>query len=92
MIEGKTSGGFAYRIEDEARDDMELLEAFMDLDNGKLGGLKQVIEQLLGAEQKAALYEFHRDKKTGRVPASKIMAELKEILNDAGEQDSAVKN
>ena len=92
MIKGKTSSGFKYQIEDDAKDDMELLEALIDLDSGKLDGLKQVIEQLLGPEQKTALYEFHRNKKTGRVPASKIMSEFSEILRGAGEQSNATKN
>lgn len=92
MIKGKTSSGFEYQIEDDARDDMELLEAFMEIDDGKIGALRKVIKSLLGDEQKTALYDFHRDKKTGRVPASKIMADLSEILNDAGEQSTAVKN
>lgn len=92
MITGKTSSGFEYTIEEDARDDMELLEALIDLDSGKTGALKTVIEQLLGPEQKTALYEFHRNKKTGRVPASKIMSEFSEILTGAGEQSGATKN
>ena len=92
MIEGKTSSGFHYKIADDARDDMELLEAFMDIDNGKVSGLKAVIEQLLGAEQKKALYDHIRNKETGRVRASEVMKAIGEILTDAGEQDTAVKN
>ena len=92
MIKGKTSTGFEYTIADEARDDMELLEAFMDIDNGKVSGLKSVIEQLLGKDQKAALYDHLRNKETGRVRASEVMAAIGEILTNAGEQDNAVKN
>ena len=31
MIEGKTNSGFSYAIDDEVRDDMELLEGFIFL-------------------------------------------------------------
>ena len=92
MIKGKTSSGFEYTIEEDARDDMELLEALIDLDNGNMGGLKQTIELLLGPEQKTALYEFHRNKETGRVSAKKVMSEFSEILKGAGEQGGATKN
>lgn len=92
MIKGKTSTGFEYTIAGDARDDMELLEAFMDIDNGKVSGLKSVIEQLLGKDQKAALYDHLRNKETGRVRASEVMAAIGEILTNAGEQDNAVKN
>ena len=92
MIEGKTSWGFEYKIADDARDDMELLEALITIDTDGVSGLMPAIVRLLGPEQKAALYDFHRNSETGRVPASEIMSEITEILTDAGTQNSGIKN
>ena len=86
MTEGKTKSGFAYVIDDDVRDDMELLEGFIALDNGDMTSLTQCITSLLGDEQKRALYDHCRSEKTGRVSAKKVMAEVGEILNDARDE------
>ena len=77
-MEGKTSTGFKFTIADDANDDMELLDALIDLDDDKLSGLKYAMKALLGEEQKDALYEHCRV--DGRVRASKVMREFKEII------------
>lgn len=92
MIKGKTASGFQFEIHDEAIDDMEILDGLLELDAGNIRGIQTVIVRLLGAEQKAALYEHLRDKKTGRVRATDVMAAVKEILDEAGEQSKPVKN
>lgn len=92
MIEGKTTSGFNFKIEDDALDDMELLDAFMAVDAGKVSGIQTAITRLLGESQKTALYEFLRDKKTGRVKATEVMSAVTEILHIAGEQSKSVKN
>lgn len=79
MIEGKTKAGFVYKLEDDIADDMELLEGFIDLDNGEWRGIKTTIAKLLGEEQKNALYDFYRGE-NGRVKASVIMEAVGEIL------------
>lgn len=89
MTEGKTKSGFSYVIDDDVRDDMELLEGFISLDSGDMTSLPKCIISLLGDEQKKALYDHCRSEKTGRVSAKKVMAEVGEILN--GVQDE-VKN
>ena len=86
MIEGKTKSGFAYAIDDEVRDDMELLEGFISLDNGDMTSLPKCIIALLGKDQKEALYDHCRSEKTGRVSAKMVMAEVGEILNSAQEE------
>lgn len=90
MIEGKTVSGFQYHIDDDARDDMELFEGLLALDNGDMSQLAQTLTALLGAEQKKALYDHCRTEK-GRVSATRVFKELKEILNGAPE-GSDVKN
>lgn len=89
MAEGKTSTGFAYVVDEDVNDDMELLEGFIALDNGDMTSLPQCITSLLGAEQKKALYDHCRNEKTGRVSSKKVIAEVGEILKDV---QSEVKN
>lgn len=92
MIKGTTSSGFAFEIADEARDDMELLEAFIDLDNGKMGAISRAISALLGELQKKALYEHCRNKETGRVSANAVFEAIKEIMVESAGQSDGVKN
>lgn len=86
MIEGKTKSGFIYKIDEEVRDDMELLEGFIGLDNGDYTVLPKCITSLLGQKQKDELYNHCRSKKSGRVSAQKVMKEVKEILNGAKDE------
>lgn len=79
-MEGKTSTGFNYVVADDANDDMELLDALIELDEDKPAGLKHAMTALLGNEQKASLYEHCRV--NGHVKASKVMQEFKEIMDN----------
>lgn len=78
-MEGKTSTGFMFKVADDASDDMELLDALIDLDDDKPAGLKNAMDIVLGQEQKKALYDHCRV--NGRVKASRVMDEFKEILD-----------
>ena len=42
MITGKTERGFEFQIEEEALDDMELLDALVDIDNGRTDKISTV--------------------------------------------------
>lgn len=86
MAEGKTKSGFEYLIDDDVKDDMELLECFIALDGGDMTNLPKCIVSLLGADQKEKLYDHCRNKDTGRVSAKQVMEELSEILNGAKEE------
>ena len=91
MIEGKTSTGFVYKIDDDVLDDMELLDALIDMDNDDMSSYRYAIKALLGEEQRKALYEHVRDKKTGRVSAKKVFEAFAEVLNSAKENQK-IKN
>lgn len=91
MIEGKTSSGFKYKIADDALDDMELLDALAEMDEGSSTSYRYAIKALLGEDQRKALYEHVRDKKTGRVSAKAVFRAFAEVLNSAKE-NLAVKN
>lgn len=75
--EGKT---LALSIDPAALDDMELYEDLLALDEGKVHHLPRVVGRLLGAEQKAALYDLLRTN-TGRVSTSDVTSALEEIFD-----------
>ena len=79
MLKGTTSTGFSWEIEEDALDDMELLDALTELDSGKLDAVSPVCLHLLGKQQRAALYDHSRDER-GRVRVSAVSNELGEIL------------
>lgn len=87
-MKGTTTTGFHYDVDDEIRDDMELLEGLIAIDNGDLQALPKVLVSILGQKQKDALYDHCRSEK-GRVSSQKVMAELKEIFESA---DKELKN
>ena len=92
MVKGKTATGFNFKITDDARDDMELLENIARFDRGERDVLPMLIEGLLGAEQKSKLYDHCRSK-TGRVSAKGVLTEVADILKIIQESDdTATKN
>ena len=52
MIDGKTSTGFAFTIPRERLDNMELLDALAEADNGNVLAVSNAVTLLLGAGQK----------------------------------------
>lgn len=91
MLSGKTATGFKFEIDEEARDDMELLDMISALDDGKLQYVPKVALVLLGKEQKEALYEHCRNEK-GRVSAREVIKEMYSIFNVIGNGESDTKN
>ena len=91
MIKGKTESGFAFQIDEEARDDMELLDAILKLDAGEKQYMSEVVVRLLGEEQRDKLYDHCRGK-SGRVLASKVLAEVNGIFEAIQNSDSDLKN
>ena len=75
--------GLVLQIDENALDDMELLEVLIDLDEGKPSAVPSVGRHLLGEEQMKKLYESLR--KNGRVPITGYSDAIKEILGKLGE-------
>ena len=91
MIKGTTESGFAFEVDEEVKDDMELLEAIIAIDKGDLNYLPEVIDRLLGSDEKARLYDHCRSEK-GRVSAKTVFDEIKSIFEGIGEEDPEIKN
>ena len=79
MIRGKTSTGFAFEIEDHVIDNMELVEAIMEVDEDPTAVFK-ITKMLLSADQRKKLYDHLRTEK-GNVPILAVASEVAEIFN-----------
>ena len=80
MFKGTTSSGFAFELNEDVLDDYELLESLRKLDKGDGEYAVDVVEQLLGEEQKERLKKHLRNE-NGKVSAKKLMEEIGEIFN-----------
>ena len=80
MISGKTRTGFEYTIDEEALNDYEILELMAKVRNNDVLSIFELIERLLGEEQKNRLKEHCRV--NGRVPISAINDEIVDIFTN----------
>lgn len=82
MIEGKTTSGFEYSIEECRLDNWELLEVLNELGDSP-NKIVSVLPYLFDDEQIKALKEHNRDKKTGIVVASGMTADIMDIFKNS---------
>lgn len=85
MRTGTLENGFNFAIDEEAMDDMELLDAMAEAEEGDALKASKVMLKVLGKEQRDRLYEHLRNE-SGRVPVEAAMTALADILNAAGEE------
>lgn len=90
IIKGKTTTGFAYKIDSDFVNDVEFLELFADVQNGDTLGVFNIIKKILGDDQKKALYDHIRTKK-GVVPMDRLNDEITDILKVISEADETKK-
>lgn len=81
-LEGVTPTGFRYHIDRNVVDDMELVEAMAALEDGDISAMPHFLNKLFGKKQKEELYAHCREKGSGRVPMSAVMAEVKAIMTN----------
>ena len=84
MRTGITQNGFEFSLDEELLDDYEFLETLHRVDMGDTGRIIDMVDMLLGAEQKARLKEHVRDER-GRVSAQKMLGEITEIFYSCNE-------
>lgn len=94
MIQGKTKTGFEFTIEDEALNDMRVMDALMSLDdfddedNGSAAkatmSMSKVASLLLGKKQKEKLYK-HIEASHGKVDMTAFIEEMVDILSSNNE-------
>lgn len=79
MVKGNTKSGFEFEIDENVFDDWELVEKFRAIEKGEDSLVVDVVEQILGIDQKERLKNFIRDK-NGKVSVMKMETELEEIF------------
>ena len=89
-MKGKLSNGFKYEVDVDVFNDMELIEAIAASEGDDPLRIVEVIERILGKEQKKALYESIRDE-NGRVRVDAVEEAINEIMTAVSE-DSEGKN
>lgn len=82
-MEGITESGFAWEIPEESVDNYELLEVLHKIDTGNYGLLPEMVDKLLGTEQRDRLKEHLRDQ-NGRVTTTGMVSEVMQIFKSAG--------
>ncbi len=80
-MEIKTEKGFTCQVEENALNDMELLEELIALDGGDMRTLPSILTRLIGEDGKKRLYD-HLRTETKRVPADAVTAELVSIITE----------
>lgn len=81
MIEGKTSTGFTFSIDEKLLNNMELVDALAEVDENPVAVSKMM--DLLFGNQKKQLYD-HLRTEDGRVPVEAVINEIMEIFEASG--------
>lgn len=84
MIKGKTKSGFEFTVDENKVNDMRVIDAMVEVEDGNLGGISRLINLILDPAQKNALYK-HIALENGRVPLDVASQEIFEILQYNGE-------
>lgn len=85
MIKGKTTSGFEFEIDENAADNMELVDALAEAANDDLLAISIVGKLLLGKELRKKLYD-HIRAEDGRVPTKAAVNEFMEIMGALGDK------
>ena len=90
MITAKTESGFSIELEESALDNMEVLDALSDLDEGNPLAMSRLVVKLLGKDGKKRLYD-HLRTEDGRVPVVALSNALGELMESfrAGKNSSS---
>ncbi|WP_086348535.1 hypothetical protein [Candidatus Enterococcus clewellii] len=80
IITGKTKSGFSYKIQKERVEDYEFIELIGEVEENPTV-LPKLLKMLFGKEQTEKLKE-HLRTKDGFVPATKMIEEFGEVLNN----------
>lgn len=85
MINGKTKSGFAFSVDENAMNDMELVDVLADKEIDDAFRMSYILKRLLPADQRKKLYDHVRTD-NGRVPVDAVVAEIEDIFAAMGDQ------
>lgn len=86
MVNGKTKTGFAFSVDENAMNDMRLVDVLADKEIDDAFRMSYILKRILPDDQREKLYD-HVQKENGRVPVDAVVAEIEDIfaaLGDAG--------
>lgn len=83
MIEGKTSSGFEFSLNENVLDNMELVDALAETEADNPLAVSKACLLLLGPELRKKLYN-HLRTEDGRVPVELVSTEMVEIFSAFG--------
>ncbi len=83
-MRGVTKSGFEFEVNDGIVNNMELVDALVEIQKGSMGAVSDLLNCIFSKEEKKCLYDHVRDE-SGRVPMDKCLAEATEIIQLAGE-------
>lgn len=83
-MKGITKTGFEYDVDDNLINNMELIDALVDIQNGSTGAVSDLLNCMFDKAQKKRLYDHVREE-SGRVPMDKCLIECTEIIQASGE-------
>lgn len=84
MVSGKTKTGFEFSVDENAMNDMRLVDMLADKSVDPAFQVSNVLRYLLPGDQRKKLYE-HVQTETGRVPVEAISNEIADIFAAMGE-------
>ena len=83
MITGVTKSGFHFRVDENAMNDMELVDILADNTMDDSFRMSHVLRKLLPGEQRKALYDHVRV--DGRVPVDAVVSAVEDIFTTMGQ-------
>ena len=83
-MKGVTKTGFEIEIDDAKIDDIRVVDALVDIEEGDLGGVSKAIRLLFTPEQKKSFYD-HLQKEYGSMKIEITAKEFFELINNGGE-------
>lgn len=83
-LEGELSCGFKYSVDPEYFDNVELLDALEDIENGETMTYRRVIVLIFGEDGRRQLYDCLRDER-GVVRTDAIIKALQEFFDSRKE-------
>lgn len=82
----KTKDGLEINVNKEAFNDMETLDALVDLNDEDVFAISRLCKKVFTKEEKKKLYDFYRDK-DGQVKIETFIPVFTEILEALGENE-----
>lgn len=86
MKEFKIEEDLILTADDNAMDNMELIDILVEIEEGRPEYVGKFLNMLFGKEQKKKVYDYYRTDK-GNVPVKKIVNSLEKVFKSSGDEE-----